>query len=76
METAVTKRGQTSIPAAIRRRYGIHEGDRLVWLDEGEVIRVVPVPPDPLGALRGAGRGEGLGQRLLEDRQRDRRRGS
>jgi AbrB family looped-hinge helix DNA binding protein len=76
METSVTKRGQTSIPAAIRRRHGIREGDRLVWLDEGETIRVVPMPPDPLSSLRGAGRGEGLGQRLLEERKRDRRRGS
>src|SRR5262249_4706088 len=47
METAVTKKGQTNIPAAIRKRYQIHEGDRLVWIDEGEVIRVIPVPADP-----------------------------
>jgi len=76
METSVTKRGQTSIPAAIRRRHGIRAGDRLVWIDEGETIRVVPMPPDPLAGLRGAGRGEGLGRRLLEERSRDRRRGS
>lgn len=76
METSVTKRGQTSIPAAIRRRYQIHEGDRLVWLDEGSVIRVVPVPPDPIRALRGIGRGEGASRRLLEERRRDRRRES
>ena len=76
METSVTKRGQTSIPASIRRRHGIREGDRLVWLDEGETIRVVPMPPDPLADLRGAGRGEGLGRQLLKERSRDRRRGS
>ena len=74
METKVTRRGQTSIPAAIRRRYGIHAGDRLVWLDEGETIRVVPMSADSLAGLRGAGRGEGLGRRLLEERGRDRRR--
>ena len=31
MQTAVTKRGQTVIPAAIRKRYHIEEGDSLVW---------------------------------------------
>ncbi len=48
METSVTKRGQTVVPAAIRRRYHIDGGSRLVWLDDGETIRVVPVPPTPL----------------------------
>lgn len=69
METSVTKKGQTNIPAAIRKRHQIHEGDRLVWLDDGEVIRIVPVPKDPLKALRGAGKGEGLLDRLLQSRR-------
>jgi AbrB family looped-hinge helix DNA binding protein len=76
METSVTKRGQTSIPAAIRKRHGIHQGDHLAWLDDGETIRVVHLPPDPVSALRGSGRGERLAERLLENRQGDRRRGS
>jgi AbrB family looped-hinge helix DNA binding protein len=76
METAVTKRGQTNIPAAIRKRYHIQEGDRLVWLDDGESIRVVPLPSDPVEALRGAGRGENLVARLLKDRREDRERDS
>lgn len=76
METSVTKKGQTNIPAAIRKRHHIHEGDRLVWLDDGEVIRIVPVPKDSLKALRGAGQGEGLLERLLESRREDRKRGT
>ena len=76
METSVTKKGQTNIPAAIRKRHHIKEGDRLVWLDDGEVIRVVPVPADPLTALRGSGRGEKLVDRLLQSRREDRERGS
>lgn len=76
METAVTKKGQTNIPAAIRKRYQIHEGDRLVWIDEGEVIRVIPVPADPVAALRGSAKGERLLERLLQQRQQDRKRGS
>ena len=76
LDTAVTRRGQTVIPAAIRRRHGIEAGDRVVWLDDGSTIRVIPVPSDPLAALRGTGRGEGLSQELLAERKRDRERGS
>jgi AbrB family looped-hinge helix DNA binding protein len=76
METLVTKKGQTHIPAAIRKRHQIQEGDRLVWLDDGETIRVVPVPEDPVKALRGSGRGEKLLERLLASRREDRERGS
>jgi AbrB family looped-hinge helix DNA binding protein len=73
-DTAVTRRGQTVIPAAIRRRHGIEEGDRIVWLDDGATIRVIPIPSDPVAELRGAGRGEGLAQELLAERGRDRER--
>ena len=72
MQSAVTGRGQTVVPAAIRRRHNIREGDRLVWLDDGVVIRVVPVPRDAVTALRGSGRGEGLTERLLAARRADR----
>jgi AbrB family looped-hinge helix DNA binding protein len=72
MQTAVTKRGQTVIPAPIRRRYHIREGDRLVWLDDGESIRVVPVPADAVRALRGVARGEGLLEHLLNARREER----
>ncbi len=74
METSVTKRGQTVIPAQIRKRYRIREGDRLVWLDDGETIRVVPVPVDAVRALRGRGKGEPLVERLLAARSEDLRR--
>lgn len=72
METAVSKRGQTVIPAALRKRYGITTGDRLVWLDDGHTIRVIPVPDDPIRALRGCGKGERLVEALLNARSEDR----
>lgn len=68
MQTAVTKRGQTVIPASIRRRYHIEEGDHLMWLDDGTGIRVVPIARDPISALRGRGRGEALVEKLLNAR--------
>ncbi len=71
METTVTKRGQTVIPAAIRKRYGISEGDHLAWLEDGETIRVVPIPADPIRGLRGSGRGERLTEKLLAERRKD-----
>ena len=76
MQTHVSSRGQTVVPAAIRKRYHIQEGDRLVWLDDGSTIRIVPVAGDTIRALRGAGKGEGLLERLLGERARDRERGS
>ncbi len=74
METSVSRRGQTVIPAQIRQRHHIKVGDRLVWLDDGRSIRVVPAGSDPISALRGCGRGEGLLSRLLDERKEDRER--
>jgi len=71
MQTAVTKRGQTVIPAPIRRRHRIVGGARLVWLDDGETIHVIPTPADPIASLRGRGRGEKLVDHLLTDRRLD-----
>jgi AbrB family looped-hinge helix DNA binding protein len=72
MQTAITKRGQTVIPAPIRKRHRIRGGDYLVWIDDGTTIRVIPVPADPIRALRGSGRGERLVERLLTERREDR----
>ena len=72
MQTSVTKRGQTVIPASIRRRYHIEEGDSLMWLDDGSGIRVIPIARASAGALRGRGRGEALVEKLHDARQEDR----
>lgn len=72
MQTSVTKRGQTVIPADIRKRYNIQEGDRLGWLEDETGIKIIPVPQDPIAALRGRGKGENLVHKLLAERQQDR----
>lgn len=74
METTVSRRGQTVVPAAIRQRHNIKEGDQLVWIDDGQTIRVIPVPADPIKALRGSGKGQNLTAKLLEERRKDRER--
>lgn len=40
----VTRRGQTTIPIALREKYGIKEGDELVVEDTGEglLFKVLP----------------------------------
>lgn len=71
MRTTVTKRAQTVVPAAIRERYGIEGGDLLEWIDDGQVIKVIPIPADPIKALRGCAKGEKLVEMLLDSRQED-----
>lgn len=73
MRSTITNRGQTVIPAPIRRQFNLSPADRLEWVVENDVIRVIPVHADPIAAFRGQGRG-GAAQRLLADRQADRER--
>jgi AbrB family looped-hinge helix DNA binding protein len=74
MQTSLTKRGQTVVPAGIRRRYHMQEGDQLIWLEDETGIKVIPVPKDPIAALRGRDKGENLLPKLLAERRRDRER--
>jgi bifunctional DNA-binding transcriptional regulator/antitoxin component of YhaV-PrlF toxin-antitoxin module len=53
MKSTVTQRGQTAIPAAIRKRYHIVAHTRIEWIDDGHGISIVPIPADPIKALRG-----------------------
>jgi AbrB family looped-hinge helix DNA binding protein len=74
MQTTLSKRGQTVVPAQIRKRYQIIEGDKLVWIDDGETLKIVPVPSDLIRALRGIAKGEGLVEELMKYRREERRR--
>ena len=70
MQSTITTRGQTVIPAAIRRQFHLSPADRLEWLLDNDVIRVVPVRANPVEAFRGQGKG-GTTARLLAARQQD-----
>jgi len=72
MQTTISKRGQTVVPAAIRKRHRILDGDRLAWIDDGETIKIVPIPADPVRALKGIARGERLVQELMKYRREER----
>ena len=49
-EIETDSRGRVTIPKAIRERFG--ERYRLVELDDG--VKLVPIPDDPVAALRSA----------------------
>ena len=72
MKTTVTTRGQVSIPAAIRKRLHIEPDTKLEWHIEGNALRVVPIPKDPISAFRGQGKGVYTTQDLLKERVQER----
>lgn len=74
MFSTVSTRGQTAIPADIRKRHDIKPHSKLQWIDEGDVIIVVPIAEDPIAAFRGKSKGKGLVKALLQARREDRER--
>jgi len=75
MVTTMTKRGQTVVPAEIRKRFHIESNAQLEWLTDGDAIRVILLPSDPIKGARGIAKGSGLGQAFREDRKLERERG-
>ncbi len=51
--STLTERGQTVVPATIRKHFGLTPADRLEWVIEGDSLRVNPVRADPVAALPG-----------------------
>jgi AbrB family looped-hinge helix DNA binding protein len=70
MRSTITERGQTVIPAAIRRQFHLSPADRLEWILDNGAIRVVPVRANPVEAFRGQGKG-GSTKRLLAARREE-----
>lgn len=69
----MSERGQVSIPADVRRKLHIEPDTLVEWVIEGGSVRVIPLPADPIAALRGSGK-PGAVRRLLRDRREERRR--
>ena len=73
IQSTITSRGQTVIPASIRHQFNLSPADRLEWVLDDGTIRVVPVRANPIEAFRGQGKG-GATVRLLAERKRDKER--
>jgi AbrB family looped-hinge helix DNA binding protein len=74
MRTKVSSRGQTAVPAEVRRRFGLTERSQLEWLIDGDLITVLPIPPDPARAFRGILKNRYSTQALRRERARERAR--
>ena len=70
MVTTLSDRGQTAVPARIRRRFKLKSHKKLEWAEDGKLIYMMPVDPDPVAAFRGSAR-KGLGRALLAARRED-----
>ena len=55
-QVTISKGGQISIPAAVRKRWATR---RLIVDDEGDYLVIKPLPADPIGAAMGSLRGRG-----------------
>ena len=69
MQSTITARGQTVVPAVIRKQFQLGPADRLEWVLSDGDIRVIPVRANPIEAFRGQGKG-GATARLLASRKK------
>ena len=74
MKAKVTARGQVSIPAEIRKKFNIEPESRIEWVVEDDVIKVIPLPKDPVAAFRGRGSKKYTTEHLIEERRTERNR--
>ena len=65
-------KGQIVIPAALRQKYAIHDGTRILVEDAGDRIVLRPVTAAMVKRLRGSLKGKGALQTLLAEREHDR----
>jgi len=74
METYATVKGQIVIPAALRRKYGIKNGTKIIVTDIGDAILLKPVTEQYLKNLQGSLKGMGGLKALVEERRKDKER--
>jgi len=74
MDTYSTVKGQIVIPAALRRKYGIKNGTKIIITDNGDSINLKPVTEQYLKHLQGSLKGKGILKGLIEERNKDKER--
>jgi AbrB family looped-hinge helix DNA binding protein len=72
MKTQVSAKGQIVIPIALRRKYGIKNGTKMIVTDTGNSIILKPVNEQYLRNLQGSLKGRGGLKVLLEERRNER----
>ncbi|MBI2909759.1 MAG: AbrB/MazE/SpoVT family DNA-binding domain-containing protein [Chloroflexi bacterium] len=72
----LSAKGWVVIPQKLRERYRLKKGDKVHFVDYGEVVAIVPVSKEPLKEAAGALKGESsLLRVLLQSRKEDADRG-
>ena len=75
-KATVSGKGWVVIPKEIREKYRLRKGDRVLFVDYGGVIALVPASGDPVRESRGFLKGgPSLTEALLEARKQDAHRG-
>lgn len=72
----VSAKGWVVIPKELRKKYGLKPGSLVNFVDWGENIAVMPIPENPVAALRGMLTASGTSgtEELLRERALDRER--
>lgn len=75
MKTFVSKKGSIQIPAELRKKYDLHDGAKVVIVDYGGVLAIVPAVKDPIKQGRGFLKGtSSLSKDLKKDRELEKKR--
>jgi AbrB family looped-hinge helix DNA binding protein len=74
MDTYSTVKGQIVIPAALRRKYGIKKGTKIIVTDIGDSINLKPVTEQYLKNMQGSLKGKGALKVLIDERHKDKER--
>jgi len=72
MSVTISTRGQTVIPAEIRKKYGLGPHSKVEFIDTGKQIILVPLPSDPFKSSRGILKGLVSNKDLFELRRKER----
>ena len=76
MKTAtISAKGWLVIPVELRKKYDLHHGARVVLVDYGGVLAIVPASDNPIQSARGKLKGgPSLLKALKQEKRRERER--